>query len=260
MSITPQKMYNDRKDGSIRPSWNENKGYVNEEHRHIFEQTKDIPGWQMEGDSYKLYEMGYFAGDVILEIGTFGGRSAVIELKGALSNRARRDGPLFFGTTIEMESVRRTYNTLTLHRGLMEHSLLYHGNLEAFFSCIMFGKYSSEAQFEIIRNNKKIKIPITWEILQSIQSNRVMLITLMRKSGMNKDEILESMKNPENDVKEILFEVNFGEKTEKKYCPECNGRLIGRKYSCPECGKDLPRVRRPKHTRMAFWGGQRPAG
>lgn len=134
MSITPQKIYDDRKDASIRPSWNKNKGYVNEEHRNIFQQTKDIPGWQMEGDSYKLYEMGYFAGDIILEIGTFGGRSAVIELKGALSNKSRRDGPRFFGIDIEMESIRRTYNTLTLHPGLIEHSLLYHGNLEAFFS------------------------------------------------------------------------------------------------------------------------------
>lgn len=134
MLITPQKIYDDRKDASIRPSWNENKGYVNEEHRIIFQQTKDIPGWQMEGDSYKLYEMGYFAGDIILEVGTFGGRSAVIELKGALSNKRRRDGPRFFGIDIEMESIRRTYNTLTLHPGLIEHSLLYHGNLEAFFS------------------------------------------------------------------------------------------------------------------------------
>ena len=136
MLITPQKIYDDRKDASMRPSWNENKGYVNEEHQHIFEQTKDIPGWQMEGDSYKLYEMGYFAGDIILEIGTFGGRSAVIELKGAKSNKARRDGPQFFGIDIEMESIKRTFNTLALHQGLIEHSLLYHGNLSSFFSDI----------------------------------------------------------------------------------------------------------------------------
>ena len=109
----------------------------------------------------------------------------------------------------------------------------------------MFGTYSSEAQFEIIRNNKKIKIPITWEILQSIQSNRLMLITLMRQSGMNKDEILESMKNPENDVKEILFEVSFGSKTEKKYCPECKELMFPSNvkknkivYACRICKKE----------------------
>jgi ubiquinone/menaquinone biosynthesis C-methylase UbiE len=132
--MTPELIYDDRKDASMRPSWNENKGYISEEHRHIFEQTKDIPGWQMEGDSYKLYEMGYFAGDIILEIGTFGGRSAVIELKGAIGNKGRSQGPQFFGIDIEMESIRRTYHTLTLHGGLIEHSLLYHGNLNSFFS------------------------------------------------------------------------------------------------------------------------------
>ena len=134
MPITPQKIYDDRQNAFLRPSWNENKGYVNENHRHIFEQTKDIPGWQMEGDSYKLYEMGYFAGDIILEIGTFGGRSAVIELKGALSNKNRREGPFFFGIDIEMESIKRTYKTLAMHHDMIEHCLLYHGDLKRFFS------------------------------------------------------------------------------------------------------------------------------
>ena len=54
----------------------------------------------MEGDSYKLYEMAYFAGEDMLEIGTFGGRSAVIELKGALRNKNRREAPRFFGIDI----------------------------------------------------------------------------------------------------------------------------------------------------------------
>jgi len=134
--MRPQRKYDDRQDASIRPSWNGNPGYVNQEHRLIFDVTKDIPGWQMEGDSYKLYEMGYFAGDVILEIGTFGGRSAVIELKGATSNRGRKNAPQFFGIDNDLESIRRTYHTLTLHPGLTELSLLYHGDLESFFSAI----------------------------------------------------------------------------------------------------------------------------
>ena len=134
MIITPEIKYDDRKDNSIRPSWNANKGYVNEEHRIIFDQTKDIPGWQMEGDSYKLYEMGYFAGDVILEIGTYGGRSSVVELRGALSNKSRKKRPQFFGIDIDRGSIEKTYNTLVKHSGLIDYSLLWYGDLEKFLS------------------------------------------------------------------------------------------------------------------------------
>jgi hypothetical protein len=67
----------------------------------------------------------------------------------------------------------------------------------------MFGRYSSESQLEFIKNNKKIKIPITWEILEILRLNRVMLITLMKHVGMKKDEILESLKIPGTDIKEI---------------------------------------------------------
>ena len=52
--MTPDRSYPDRKDLSIRPSWSANPGYLNEGHRRVFEETKDIPGWQMEADSYKL--------------------------------------------------------------------------------------------------------------------------------------------------------------------------------------------------------------
>ena len=59
----------------------------------MFAETKDIPGWQAVEDTYKLYEMAYFAGDVILELGVYGGRSSVVQLKGALSNPRRAHRP-----------------------------------------------------------------------------------------------------------------------------------------------------------------------
>jgi hypothetical protein len=132
MKNTPDKKYDDRKDNSLRPSWTGNKDFINDEHRGIFTVTKDIPGWQMEGDTYKLYEMGYFAGDVILEIGTFGGRSAVVELTGALS-RHRQSGtqPQFFGIDIDSDSVRRTYESLKQFH-LETYALLYQGTLQEF--------------------------------------------------------------------------------------------------------------------------------
>ena len=125
---TPDKKYDSRTDNSIRLSWTKNSHYLNAEHQSIFETTKDIPGWQMEGDTYKLYEIAYFAGAVILEIGTYGGRSAVVELHGALANFKK---PQFFGIDMDINSIKRTFNSLQQF-DLAENSLLYQGSLQAF--------------------------------------------------------------------------------------------------------------------------------
>jgi hypothetical protein len=113
------------------PSWSANPGYVNQGHRKIFDQTKDIPGWQVPGDSYKLYEMGYFAGDVILEIGVYSGRSAIVELLGALSNQNRIVESQFFGVDVAISAIERTYYMLQ-QKGLTDYALLYHGTLQEF--------------------------------------------------------------------------------------------------------------------------------
>src|SRR4051794_27816390 len=86
-----------------RPSWSGAEGYLNDEHAGVWEACKDIPGWQAPGDSAKLYEMAYHSGAVILEIGTYGGRSAVVELRGALRARHDRGGPApqYFGLDVD---------------------------------------------------------------------------------------------------------------------------------------------------------------
>jgi len=134
MLTTPDIQYADRQDRSNQPSWKAHSGYVNDEHKSIFRQTKDIPGWQAEGDTHKLYELAYFAGDTILEIGTYCGRSAVVQLKGALANKGRKKAPQFYGIDTEMESVKKCFNTLITYPGVIEFGLLYYGNLEAFFT------------------------------------------------------------------------------------------------------------------------------
>ena len=134
MTATPDIKYSDRQNRSNQPSWRCHSGYVNEEHLSIFEQTRDIPGWQAEGDTHKLYEMAYFAGDVILEIGTYCGRSAVVELKGAVANKARKKAPQFFGIDTDMASVKASFHTLSAYSNITELGLLYHGDLEAFFA------------------------------------------------------------------------------------------------------------------------------
>ncbi|MFQ5570299.1 MAG: class I SAM-dependent methyltransferase [Rhodothermales bacterium] len=118
-------------DNSLRPSWDRSSTYVNAGHRAIFDQTKHLPGWQAEGDSYKLYEMGFYAGDIILEIGTYAGRSAVVELRGTLSKNDRIPRPQFFGIDLNPAAIKRTHNILQ-QEGLADYALLYYGTLQDF--------------------------------------------------------------------------------------------------------------------------------
>ena len=127
----PDKKYPDQTKNYNRPSWSASPGFINQEHREIFERTKDIPGWQIFGDTYKLYEMGYFAGDTILEVGTCGGRSAVVEIKGSRANKQRKDGPQYFGIDLDPAAIKMTYSSLKGER-LHKNALLFHGDLKAF--------------------------------------------------------------------------------------------------------------------------------
>ena len=128
---TPTKRYANRQDGSLRPTWERPSTYINDGHRAIFDQTKDLPGWLKPGDSYKLYEMGYYAGEVMLEIGTYGGRSAVVELRGALDKENRIAKPQYFGIDLAPASIKRTYHTLKREK-LARYALLYCGTLQEF--------------------------------------------------------------------------------------------------------------------------------
>ncbi len=114
-----------------RPSWPGGTPFVNAEHARIFAETSQLPGWQMQGDTEKLYEMGFHAGDVILEIGTYGGRSATVELRGALANPARTQAPQFYGVDIDPTSIARTRQTL-FDQGLAEYCHLHLGTIAEF--------------------------------------------------------------------------------------------------------------------------------
>jgi predicted O-methyltransferase YrrM len=124
-------------DRDFRPSWSGASGYLCEEHRGIWQATKDIAGWQHPVDSEKLYELGYHCGAAILEIGTFAGRSALIELKGALRGHAEagRPCPQFYGIDLDLAAVTRTYQTLQ-HADLADFSLVYHGSLAQFHRAV----------------------------------------------------------------------------------------------------------------------------
>ncbi len=114
-----------------RPSWPVEDNFLSTDHAQIFEKTSAIDGWQAPGDSFKLFEMGYHAGDVILEIGPFGGRSATVALRGALANSARTLRPQYYGIDIDADSIARTRGTLA-NEYLSDYCHLFHGVLQEF--------------------------------------------------------------------------------------------------------------------------------
>jgi glycosyltransferase involved in cell wall biosynthesis len=114
-----------------RPSWPAAENFLSEEHAQIFQKTADMPGWQAPGDSFKLFEMGWHAGDVILEIGPFGGRSATVALRGALANKARTLRPQYYGIDIDADSIARTRGYIAPHM-LGDYCHLFHGVLQDF--------------------------------------------------------------------------------------------------------------------------------
>ncbi len=100
-------------------------------HNNIADLTADIPGLLMPGDHEALYETAYHHGDVILEIGAFAGKSAVIELLGARANPARIAPPVYIGVDVDALAVFRTWETLRRFK-LERHAALFLGDLASF--------------------------------------------------------------------------------------------------------------------------------
>lgn len=121
----------DRARNDIQPSWSRPDVYLNAEHEKIWQMTEPIGGWQLPGDSYKLYEMAFYCGDVILEIGTYSGKSAVIEILGSRAN-ANRKRTAWFGVDLDPAAIRRTQATLDQWK-LGRYATLFHGDTRAFF-------------------------------------------------------------------------------------------------------------------------------
>ena len=119
---------------AYRPSWSGRDGFLCAEHEAIHEATKGLPGWQDVADSQKLYEMAWHCGQVILEVGVFGGRSAVVEMKGALRAAAERGmppPPQYYGVDIDPGFFGRSIASVE-GAGVSERCLFYHGDLARF--------------------------------------------------------------------------------------------------------------------------------
>lgn len=144
MRFASPQIRHDPSPAVYRPSWPLPQGaidgqFINDEHKSIYDATKDLPGWQDPGDSFKLYEAAYHSGSVILEIGVFGGRSAAVELKGALAacrDRKAAGGPelplpQFYGVDPDPAVFARAMATLE-GQDLAGRALLYTGDFRQF--------------------------------------------------------------------------------------------------------------------------------
>ncbi len=80
-----------------------------------------------------MYETAYFNGSVILEIGVYGGRSAVVALRGAVAGARERalPPPQFFGLDIDGAAIGRGAQTIRA-AGFAANALLFHGDLTRF--------------------------------------------------------------------------------------------------------------------------------
>ncbi|MFI5337581.1 MAG: glycosyltransferase, partial [Opitutales bacterium] len=116
-----------------QPSWPAREDMLTAEHRTIVEQTTGLTGPSQPAEILKLYEMGYHAGDVILEIGPLGGRTAVTALRGAKANPARTLPPLYFGLATPPGTTGTTLAAL-LAAELVGHCHLLTGSVEGYFS------------------------------------------------------------------------------------------------------------------------------
>ncbi|CAN5464776.1 hypothetical protein BH11PSE4_BH11PSE4_35230 [soil metagenome] len=104
--------------------------HVNAAHAAIYDDTKDISGWLLPDETEKLYEMAHFHGDVILEVGTFRGRSAAVINEGARNQGSRPDRQ-FFSVDIDPASGFHAYDILAPRR-LADRAIFFHGNLATF--------------------------------------------------------------------------------------------------------------------------------
>jgi hypothetical protein len=129
--MKPDIRYTDRNFQDFLPSWSNYRNFINENHTSIYEKTRHLEGWQAIADSRKLFEMAYFCGEVILEIGVYGGRSAAVELLGALDNPARKNPPQYFGIDHCPRAIARSLKNLT-NMNLDQYAMLFLGDIDGF--------------------------------------------------------------------------------------------------------------------------------
>ncbi len=116
-----------------RSSWPAGTPYLSPEHEGIAAATAGLERWAHDGEAFKLYEAGYHAGDVILEVGLGSGRAATLALRGALAHPGRTLAPQYFSVVTDAERMTRLRQVLAA-QDLDEHVHLFQGDLAAFIA------------------------------------------------------------------------------------------------------------------------------
>jgi predicted O-methyltransferase YrrM len=102
-------------------------GFVDELHQSVADRTDGISGWLMPEEAEELYALAHAHGDVMLEVGTFRGRSATVLNLGARGRPQRQ----FFSVDIDPSSGIHALEALRRF-GVDGRAFFFHGGLDAF--------------------------------------------------------------------------------------------------------------------------------
>jgi predicted O-methyltransferase YrrM len=91
--------------------------------------VRDLPGWLLDDDALKLYELAYSSPGPILEIGTYHGKSAIVMAQ-ALRDAGRDEA--IVSLDVDAEALRVAL-AAARERGLAEHLALARGTAESLF-------------------------------------------------------------------------------------------------------------------------------
>jgi predicted O-methyltransferase YrrM len=90
---------------------------------------RDLPGWLLDDDALKLYELAYTSRGPILEVGTYYGKSAILMAR-ALRDSGRDDA--IVSLDVDPDALRVALSVVK-ERGLAEHLALARGTAESLF-------------------------------------------------------------------------------------------------------------------------------
>ena len=127
-TFTPPDVRFDTEIEFCSPSWKRKNKYLSVNH---WLTTKTAPVSRDKDQRtirYKLFEMGHFAGSVILEIGVTFGSSIAVPIRSALEAGLEVQ---YFGIDVDPHALQAAHRQLKKKK-LLENALLFHGNLSNF--------------------------------------------------------------------------------------------------------------------------------
>jgi Methyltransferase domain len=107
-------------------------GGVGERSREAVESVRDLPGWLLDEDAMKLYELAYSSSGPILDVGTYRGKSAI--LMACALRDAGSAGPVV-SLDVDPDAVRAAA-ALAADRAVADRMALVRGTAEQLFRAV----------------------------------------------------------------------------------------------------------------------------